>query len=77
MQITNKNTIDVIRHSLENLRDKNLENISFDDKQKLIVRLCIMVYPFDDHKSIHITSNLPIMGDKFSLYNISMASPKL
>ncbi len=76
-QVTSQNTIEIVRHSLEEIRDENLENASFSDKQELIARLGIMVYPSEDHKTVRIVSKLPMFADKISPQIISMASPKL
>ncbi|MCK4794502.1 MAG: hypothetical protein KAV87_62815 [Desulfobacteraceae bacterium] len=51
--------------------------VSFSDKQELIAMLGIMVYPSEDHKTVRITSKLPILGDRLSYYKISIASPIL
>jgi hypothetical protein len=55
----------------------NLENVSFSDKQELIAKLGIMVYPSEDHKTVRIASKLPIMRDKVSCQIISITSPVL
>ena len=68
---------EILRRSLEEVRNENLENASLSDKQELIAKLGIMVYPSEDHKTVRITSKLPILGDRLSHYKISMASPKL
>ena len=64
---------------LDAIRDMNLENISFNDKQNLIVKLGIKVYPSEDKKVVRISSI--IQPDPCSLnispQIISMASPKL
>ena len=66
-----------MRCSLEEIRNKNLENASFSDKQELIAKLGIMVYPSEDRKTVRITSKLPILGDRLSPQIMSMASPIL
>ena len=76
-QITGQNTIEMMRRSLEEIRNENLENASFSDKQELIARLGIVVYPSEDHKTVRITSKLSVLGDKYSRYKMSIASPKL
>ncbi len=76
-QVTSQNTIEMVRRSLETVRDVNLDNASFSDRQELIAKLGIVVYPSEDHKTVRITSKLPVLGDKLSRYKISIASPKL
>lgn len=76
-QVTSQNTIEMVRCRLEEVRNKNLENASFKDKQELIARLGIIVYPSEDHKTVRITSKLPILQDKFSPQIMNMASPIL
>jgi len=76
-QVNSQNTIEMVRHSLEEVRDENLGNASSSDKQGLIARLDIMVYPSEDHKTVRIASKLPIFTDNISPQIISIASPKL
>jgi hypothetical protein len=75
--VVGQNTIEIVRRSLEDIRNENLDNASFNDKQELIAKLGIMVYPSEDHKTVRITSRLPVLGDNLSRYKISIASPKL
>ncbi len=72
-----QNTIEILRRSLEEVRDENLENASHKDKQELIARLGIVVYPSEDHKTVRITSKLPVLRDKYSPQIMNIASPKL
>ncbi|MBA7666214.1 hypothetical protein ES703_74292 [subsurface metagenome] len=64
---------------LDTIRDMNLEDVSFSDKQSLIAKLGIKVYPSEDKKVVRISSI--IQRDpcpfEFSPQKISMASPKL
>ncbi|MFC2041090.1 hypothetical protein ACFLTY_02065 [Chloroflexota bacterium] len=76
-QAIGQNTTEIVHHSLEDIRNENLDNASFSDKQELIAKLGIMVYPSEDHKTVRITSKLPVLGDKLSRYKMSIASPKL
>jgi uncharacterized protein YbaR (Trm112 family) len=76
-QVVGRRTIELVRRTLEKVRDENLENASFSEKQELIAKLGIMVYPSADHKTVRIASRLPIVGDTVSPQIISMASPKL
>ena len=76
-QVIGQNTTEIVRQSLEDIRNKNLDNASFSDKRELIAKLGIMVYPSEDHKTVRITSKLPVLGDKLSRYKMSIASPKL
>ena len=76
-QVTSQSTIEMVRCSLEEIRNENLETASFIDKQELIARLGIVVYPSEDHKTVRITSKLPILRDKFTPQIMSIASPKL
>jgi len=68
-----------VRRVLETLRDANLENATFAEKQDLIAKLGIKVYPSEDGKVVCITSTLqcPFPGSRFSPQKMSMASPKL
>ncbi len=75
-QAAGQNTIEMVRRSLEELRNENLEDASYKDKQDLIARLGIVVYPSEDHKIVRVASKLPILG-KFSPQIMSIASPKL
>lgn len=75
--VAGQNTIEIVRRSLEDIRNENLDNASFNDKQELIAKLGIMVYPSEDHKTVRITSRLPVLGDNLSRYKINIASPKL
>jgi len=76
-QVGSQKTVEMVRLSLEGARNENLESATFSDKQELIAKLGIMVYPSEDHKTVRITSKLPILGDRLSRYKISIASPKL
>jgi len=76
-QVVGQRTLELVRRTLEKVRDENLENATFSEKQELIARLGIMVYPSADHKTVRIASRLPIVGDTVSPQIISMASPKL
>ena len=76
-QVAGQNTIEMLRRGLEEVRNENLENASYKDKQELIARLGIVVYPSEDHKTVRITSKLPVLRDKFSPQIMSIASPKL
>ena len=76
-QVASQKTVEMVRLSLEEARNENLESATFSDKQELIAKLGIMVYPSEDHKTVRITSKLPILGDRLSRYKISIASPKL
>jgi multidrug resistance efflux pump len=76
-EVVGQRTLELVRRTLEKVRDENLGNASFSDKQELIARLGIMVYPSSDHKTVRIASRLPIIGNKISNQIISMASPKL
>lgn len=76
-QVVGQRTLELVRRTLEKVRDENLENATFSEKQELIARLGIMVYPSADHKTVRIASRLPIVEDMVSPQIISMASPKL
>jgi hypothetical protein len=76
-QVVGQKTLDLVRRTLEKVRDENLENVTFSEKQELIAKLGIMIYPSADHKTVRIASRLPIVGDAVSPQIISMASPKL
>ncbi len=64
---------------LDTIRNTNLKNVSFSDKQTLIARLGIKVYPSEDKKVVRISSIIQPdpCPSKFSPRKISMASPKL
>jgi len=78
-QTLNKKTKEEAGRVLDTIRDMNLENVSFSDKQNLIAKLGIKVYPSEDKKVVRISSI--IQPDpcslKFPPQIISMASPKL
>ena len=61
------------------IREMNLENIRFNDKQNLIAKLGIKVYPSEDKKVVRISSIIQPDPSSlnFSPQIISMASPKL
>ncbi len=73
----NKRTTEEARRALESLRDENLENTIFSEKQDLVAKLGIMVYPSEDHKAVRIASRLPVVTTSFSPQIISIASPKV
>ena len=74
-----RKTAEATRRTLEALRDKNLETASFREKQDLIVKLGVKVYPSEDCKSARIACNLSPFTTKYrpSPQIISIASPKL
>ena len=78
-QTLNKKTKEETRRVLDTIRYMNLENVSFSDKQNLIAKLGIKVYPSEDKKVVRISSI--IQPDpcpfKFSPQKINMTSPKL
>ena len=76
-QVMGQKTVDLVHRKLEEVRDENLENANFSEKQDLIAKLGIAVYPSEDHRTVRIASKLPIVGDKISSQIISIASPKL
>jgi hypothetical protein len=76
-EVIGQRTLEIVRRTLEKVRDENLENASFSEKQELIARLGIMVYPLADHKTVRIASRLQVIGDTVSPQIISIASPKL
>lgn len=75
--VVGQNTIEMVCQSLEDIRSEKLDNASFSDKQDLIAKLGIVVYPSEDHKTVRISSKLLVFGDKPSRYKINIASPKL
>ncbi len=78
-QTLNKKTKEEARRVLDTIRDMNLENVSFSDKQNLIAKLGIKVHPSEDKKVVRISSIIQPdpCSYKFSPQIISMASPKL
>lgn len=72
-------TAEAARRILQELRDTNLDTASFAEKQDLIAKLGIKVYPSDDGKVVRIACNIhPFTGtSRFSPQISSMASPKL
>lgn len=76
-QVVGQETIDLVRRRLEEVRDRNLENASFDEKRELIAILGITVYPSEDHSTVRIASKFPVVGKKISPQIINIASPKL
>jgi len=78
-QALNKKTKEEARRVLEAMRDMNLENASFSEKQNLIAKLGVKVHPSEDKKVVRISSILqpdpcPL---KLSPQIMSIASPKL
>ena len=47
-QVTSQNTSDMVRCSLEEIRDENLDNASYQEKQELIAKLGIIFYLSED-----------------------------
>ena len=78
-QTLNKKTKEEARRVLDTIRDMNLEDVSFSDKQNLIAKLGIKVYPSEDKKVVRISSIIQPAPCpfEFSPQKISMASPKL
>ena len=74
-----KGTAEAARRILEELRDTNLDTATFDEKQDLITKLGIKVYPSDEGKIVRIACNVhPFTGtSRFSPQIVSIASPKL
>jgi hypothetical protein len=78
-ETSNEKTKEEAHRILETLRDKNLDNAVFSEKQDLITKLGIKVYPSEDGKVVRISSILhfdpcPLI---LSPQKISIASPKL
>ncbi len=67
------------RRILEELRDINLDTATFAERQDLIAKLGIKVYPSDEGKVVRIACKVhPFTGtSRLSPQIISMASPKL
>ena len=77
-QLVNKETAQAARRALDSIRDTNLENATFVEKQNIISKLGVKVYPSEDSKVVRILSRLnPDAEFKVSPYKISIASPKL
>jgi uncharacterized protein YbaR (Trm112 family) len=77
-QFIDKETAQAARRALEYIRDTNLENATFTEKQNIISKLGVKVYPSDDGKVVRIASRLnPSYEFRISPYKTSMASPKL
>ncbi len=77
-QLVHKETVQAARQALESIRDTNLENATFSEKQNIISKLGFKVYPSEDRKVVRILSRLnPNTEFKFYPYKISIASPKL
>ncbi len=78
MKIQGELTAQAARHTLEAIRDTNLENATFAEKQNIISKLGVKVYPSEDGKIVRILSRLnPDAEFQVSPYKISIASPKL
>jgi hypothetical protein len=52
--------IDVLRHELQILRDRNLEEATFDERVDLVAKLGLKVFPSEDLKSRKISCRLPL-----------------
>ena len=81
-QALNKKTKEEMCRVLDTIRDINLKNVSFNDKQNLIAKLGIKVYPSEDWCNIKVTTAIDLAsldGDRASAlcYKINIASPKL
>jgi len=77
-QLVSKETAQAARRTLESIRDTNLENATFSEKQNIISKLSVKVYPSEDRKVVRILSRLnPDTEFGVSRYKISIASPKL
>jgi len=74
-----KGTAEAARRILEELRDINLDTATFAERQDLIAKLGIKVYPSDEGKVVRIACNVhPFTGtSRFSPQIVSIASPKL
>ena len=77
-QLLNKETAQAARQALESIRDTNLENATFGEKQNIISKLGVKVYPSEDGKIVRILSRLnPDAEFQVSPYKISIASVML
>ena len=78
-QANDKETVEKARQTLETLRDTNLDNATFAEKQDLIAKLGIKVYPSEDGKIVRIACKLYpfVPAPELSPQIISIASPKL
>ena len=77
-QFIDKETVQATRRALESIRDTNLDNATFTEKQNIITKLGVTVYPSDNGKVVRIVSRLnPSSESRISPQLISMASPKL
>jgi hypothetical protein len=77
-KLVDKETAQAARQALESIRDTNLENATFAEKQNIIGKLGIKVYPSEDSKVVRILSKLNTNAEfRVSPYKISIASPKL
>jgi hypothetical protein len=77
-QLLNKETAQAARQALESIRDTNLENATFAEKQNIISKLGVKVYPSENGKIVRILSKLnPDAEFQVSPQIISIASPKL
>ncbi len=66
------------RRALESIRDTNLDNATFTEKQNIISKLGVKVYPSDDGKVVRIVSRLnPSSEFRISPQIISIASVML
>ena len=78
-QAINKTTREDIRRVLKAMRDMNLEYATFAEKQDIIAKLGIKVYPLEDGKVVRVASKLQpfVPTPTLSPQIISIASPKL
>jgi len=71
-------SLEQTREALARVHLENVRSATFSEKQNIISKLGIMVYPSEDHKTVRILSRLnPDTEFKVSRQKISMASPKL
>ena len=70
-------SLEQTREALARVHLENVRSATFSEKQNIISKLGIMVYPSEDHKTVRIASRLPVIGDTVSPQIISIASPIL
>jgi hypothetical protein len=57
-------SLEVLREQLKVLRDRNLDEATFEEKMEIIAKLGIMVYPAEDLRSMRVVCQVNLQGAK-------------
>ncbi len=64
-----------IRQTLEHVRNRNLNQATFEEKRRIVELLDVKVYPWEDLAGAQLTCAIQL--ERVSHQSISIASPKL